>query len=414
MRLKNISIILIIFSLPLFAQISSSYSRYGIGDIVYSYSARRLGIGQLGVSIADADFIGMINPAGWYKLSRTRIEFGIDYNNLFISDNNTKKFYADANFSGFTFAFPISRQYGVGAALGILPYSNVSYDVVQNFTNQNSTIGDYNVNYKGTGGLSKIFIGSSAQLPLDFYFGATLDYYFGSINYSSSVDFIDDNKLESEYIKTYQVKGLGSTLGLLSPDLTQLFKLESISDLRFGVSLNLISKLNTDSMLVSNSVIDDDTISQGFAKMKIPVRINAGLSFILNSKYLLSFDYSSQPWGDYSFNNIKPGNLDNSYKISSGFEYRPIRELGSSFWEQIIWRAGLSFEQTQYFINNENINQYSVHGGLSLPLSNENTIDFGIQYAMRGTTDSNLFKENIVKMSFGISLGELWFIRQEK
>ena len=129
---KLLSCFVIFFTVS-FAQSSSSYSRIGLGDIEYSYSSRRLGMGQLGVSVADADFINTLNPAGWYLLSKTRVEFGINYNGLFISDDNTKRYSGEAEFSGFTFAFPVSTDYGIGAALGFIPFSNVSYLSVQNF-----------------------------------------------------------------------------------------------------------------------------------------------------------------------------------------------------------------------------------------------------------------------------------------
>jgi len=88
--------------------------------------------------------------------------------------------------------------------------------------------------------------------------------------------------------------------------------------------------------------------------------------------------------------------------------------LGSTFWEQIILRAGLSYEQTQYLIYGKGINQYSVSLGVSLPLSNENTLDFGLMYARRGTKELNLLQEDIIKLGIGFSLGELWFLRQDK
>ena len=100
-------------------------------------------------------------------------------------------------------------------------------------------------------------------------------------------------------------------------------------------------------------------------------------------------------------------------KLSLGFEYRPVKNPGNSFWEQIIWRAGLSYEGTQYLVSNEGINQYSISGGLSMPISNENTLDLAVQYSMRGNKDLNLIKENVIRISVGISLGELWFVRRE-
>jgi hypothetical protein len=110
--------------------------------------------------------------------------------------------------------------------------------------------------------------------------------------------------------------------------------------------------------------------------------------------------------------------------ISAGTEYRPIRELGASFWNQIILRGGLSYEQTQYVINNTGINQLAVYGGFSVPLSYANTIDIGVQYSTRGTTKvlpvsgSNDFiplnKESGFRIAIGLSLGDIWFVREEK
>lgn len=402
----------IFFLIPeAYSQTSSPYSRIGIGDIYYAYSARKLGMGQLGVADAESNFISFYNPAALYNLKRTRLEFNLNYHGRFLSDNNISAYYGKAVFGGFMFAFPASEKYGIGIVGGIIPYSNVSYDVVNSVQAAGE---DYKTAYQGKGGLSRIFFGSSYKLPFDLSIGATFDYYFGDIEYISSLNFQNGNTEGAQFTNKYRPKGIGTTLGLISPDLAGVLNLSSITDFRFGLSYNYISDLKTDTALTSVTVLRTDTLASGIVDMKIPGRITAGLSFILNKKYLLSLDYAFQPWENYSFNNKTFSNLRNASKISAGFEFRPERVLGSSFWEQIIWRAGLSFEQTQYFVNNVGINQYSISGGLSAPISSANTLDLGIQYAMRGATDPGLFKENILKLYFTISLGDIWFIREEK
>lgn len=101
-------------------------------------------------------------------------------------------------------------------------------------------------------------------------------------------------------------------------------------------------------------------------------------------------------------------------KISFGMEYRNPDFRSQSFWEQIMLRLGLSYEQTQYEINGNGVDQYSIYTGFSVPLSFDNTLDFGFQYGKRGTTESNLIKENIFKFSVSLSVGELWFLRQDR
>jgi hypothetical protein len=416
MKLKILFILFIsvLFIECAIAQSSSSYSRLGVGDNAYSFSGRMSGMGGLGNSFADPDFINTINPAAWHTLNRTRIEFSGYYSGTILSNSSSSSFYGETEFSGFAFAFPASRLYGIGIAAGIIPVTNVSYNVVQDFDGSAFGIDDYSIAYEGSGGLSKIFVGSSYQLPFGFAIGAAMDYYFGNLTYLSSVDFGTSNNLNSEYDRTYSPRGLGSTVGFISSDFSSIFGSENISDFRIGASYSLVSKLSTDTILISNSSISIDTIAQGVVDMKIPHRLSAGMSLKFNNQYVVSVDYLFQPWSEFSFNQIERGNLRNLTKISFGIEGSPLQTAGQSFWEQIIWRAGLSFEQTQYVVNNVGINQYLISTGVSLPMGQGSSIDLALSYGMRGTKESNLFKENIVRLNFGISLGEFWFIRQEK
>jgi hypothetical protein len=395
------------------AQQGSVYTRYGLGDIQNTYSARRLGMGQLGTSVADDDFIGTLNPAGWNLLKMTRVEFGVAYNGLSVSDNLQKKYYASTRITGFTMAFPISTAYGIGMALGIIPVTNINYQVSSHSADPNSFVGDYDVTYKGSGGLSKIFVGTSYRLPFNLSIGATFDYYFGNLNYASSVIFSGSNNVTADYNKTYKPKAIGMTLGLISPDLLNGSN-SFFSDLHIGISSNLVFKATVDSLLTASSSVRLDTVNFLSFSMKIPYRLNAGASVVLNKKFLVSVDYVFQPWSDLAVDNIKLENMRNMMMLSAGFEYRQPKELGASFFNTVILRGGLSYEQTQYFINSTGINQYSVYGGCSFPLSFGNTIDIGLQYYIRGQVSNSLIKENGIKLAVGLSLGDIWFLRDEK
>lgn len=397
---------------PLYSQVNSPYTRIGIGDIVYDYSAKRLGMGQTGASIADDDYINTINPAGLYNLNLTRFQTGIKYGGEFISSESVNKFYAKAEFNGFTFGFPVSKLYGVGAAIGIVPVSFVNYDIFEQQIN--SSLGNYNASYKGKGGLSRIFASASYRLPFNLNIGASFDYYFGTTDYSTTINFIDQDNYNANYNLNYSIKGSGTTLGLISPDISGLFKSETITDFRIGAALSLVSDLSVDTMVVGTSNFAVDTIARGSAKMKLPYRLSAGLSLKLDNNYLVSLDYTYQPWEKYSLNSVKSNSLRNASKISAGFEFKPVRSYDKTFWEQITIRAGLTFAQTQYIINGHGINKFAVSCGFSLPISDVNSITIGLELAMRGTKDFGLYKENIYKLNVGLNLGELWFIRQER
>ena len=398
----------------LFSQSSSSYSRYGIGDIDYSYSVRRMGMGELGVAVADANFISIINPASIYLLDKTRFEFSINSKGTYISNTQKTDYYDDADFGGFTFGIPISLRNGVAMAFGLVPFSNVSYGILEPYYPENSIFGDFTVEYTGKGGLSKVFVGSSFLLPMDLAIGASFDYYFGNTSYNARVDFVNSIIFSSEYEISHKNSGIGGTFGLISPDFSRLFSWKSISDLRIGLSLNLFPTLKDDTLLISRSLLGVTTLNGGSGEISIPNKLSLGMSFVLDYKFLLCLDYTSQAWSNYLVNNISSYPLQDAYKISAGFEYLPLRDIGNTFWEDIIFRAGLSYEQTQYIFYDKGINQYSVSLGASLPLGPENTVDIALMYSRRGTKELNLLQEDVIKLGLGLSLGELWFLRQEK
>jgi hypothetical protein len=407
-------IILLVCYDVIFPQSGSSYTRLGLGDLTLSYSGRKIGMGQLGVSVADYDYLSNINPASWYRINKTRVEFGLGYNGAIFSDNQQSKFYSETDFEGFTFGFPVSKSNGIFAALGLLPVTDVSYNIVQSYSALDPQVGDYSINFEGKGGLSKLFIGGTYELPFGVVTGAQFDYYFGSINYLSKIRFNGESGFPVDFTKSYEISGVGGTFGIISPDFSKLLDLNLISDLRLGVSFATNSKLYVDTVITSLAFFSLDTLNYGESKIEMPFRIITGMSLVLNKKYLLSLDYLYQPWSKYSMSGNRSGYLRDAMKVSLGFEYRPEKALGLTFWEEILWRAGISYEQTQYKLNDEGIDHYTIAGGFSVPLSQENFLDVGLQYGIKGTTEYNLIKENTFKLYLGISLGELWFIRFDK
>jgi len=405
---------IILISSVLNAQSSSTYTRSGVGDIIYSYSARSLSLGHSGSALLNKDYVAITNPAGWSSLSKTRIEFSFVYNGTNISNSTDSKFYGEGDFKGFAFAFPVSEEHGIGIATGLVPYSRINYLVEQNHEAVSTSSSDYTATYEGKGGLSKLFIGSTYKFPFDLIFGGTLEYYFGNLKYLSKIEFENLSTFPAEFEMVYDPTGFGTSLGLISPDLSVLFNSESISNLKLAVSANIISELDTDTLLTSMSSSFIDTLGIGVTKMYVPTKITAGATVTVSNNFIFNLDYFYQPWSDYKLNEIKSVNLKDAQKVSIGFEYRPTRTLGMSYWEQIMLRFGLSYEASQYTYSGNDINQYSVFGGFSLPLSYENTIDFGVEYSIRGTTQANLLQENFIRINLGLSFGDIWFQRYEK
>ncbi len=194
------------------AQNTSTYTRYGIGDLFYGYSARTMALNYSGSAMLNTDYVEILNPASWTNLSRTRIEFSFSYDDLKVSNSTESKYYGDGIFRGFTFAFPVSETNGIAVAMGIVPYSRINYEVVENVQDQST--GNYTATYQGVGGLSRIFIGGTYKVPYNFILGATLDYFFGNLTYTSSIEFFNSALFPSDYDLKFAPTGCGNNYGI--------------------------------------------------------------------------------------------------------------------------------------------------------------------------------------------------------
>ncbi len=400
---------LILFANVAFAMGGGAYSRYGLGEPIYSYTASKFGLSALGIGYSDAFSINGNNPASWFSINLTRMEASVLFRGSKISDLTKTENAHYTTFNGFALAFPISKDYGVVASMGMIPYSRVEYKV--QFNSQSRELGDFVESYSGDGGVSRLYFGSSVKLA-DWAFGATFNYFVGKIEYHSNLVFPDTSSFRNVgYVLHKNYYGVGFTFGMLTPDLSKILKLKAISDLRFGAVVSFASSIKTDSTISTNNLIGTNQIANGLTTTKIPTRLGAGFSFVLKKNYRVAFDFIQQNWNDYRFAEKQGRFLANSYRAAVGMEYFKPPSKFSTFKEQLRYRVGLSYEKLPFNIGGENITQIAASFGVSVPLGYGNSIDIGITAGSRGKKTSKIFEEKFVGASLSFSLGELWFVR---
>ena len=83
-----------------------------------------------------------------------------------------------------------------------------------------------------------------------------------------------------------------------------------------------------------------------------------------------------------------------------------------SYLKRITFRAGVSFEEKPYVLQDTQINEFGINFGWSLPVSRFSNLDFGLMVGNRGTTNNNLVREDFFKVYFGATFNDnRWFIR---
>ena len=99
--------------------------------------------------------INVGNPASYALIKFATFEVGGNFTNSYFSTSSSKVHKWNANFNYGALGFPIRRRGGL--AFGIMPYSNVGYNIQTKVTEQN--IGDVSYSYNGEGGFNKVFLG---------------------------------------------------------------------------------------------------------------------------------------------------------------------------------------------------------------------------------------------------------------
>ncbi len=391
----------------------SIYSRYGKGDVLNYNFARQLGFGGVGISLVNNFTVSTFNPAGLAGIKNTILETGFTFYGVNIASDNNSVTYHNTTFSGFSIAFPVQRDYGISVALGILPVTDVNYAVKSNITR--NEYGNYEFLTDGKGGITKMFVAFSYQLPFDFILGGTFEFYTGKIEKSAEFNFDENSGLQnSAYRLQTGHNGLGTTIGIISSDISKYLEWETISDFRIGVSLNYFGQLNSKGVLYARSIVEETEVFDAVFKEYIPYRLGIGASMKLNQKWLFSSDFLFQPWSNYEIDGIRTNDLDDYYRFNVGMEYKDPRAKPGHFWEQVAYRWGLSFERSIYRFGEHKIKEYAAHGGISFPISQLTNIDFGISGGVRGTKDANLLREVFLKAAITIQFGEIWFVRHER
>lgn len=406
--MKFAIILLLVASAMVKAQTPSPYSSLGFGLLNEVKNTRGMGLSMEGITFNDPDYLNQANPAGLSRMELTKIEAYATGNGMFSSNANEKKYFSYGELGGFDFAFPISKANGIAALIGLAPYSVARFDM-KSQDNSNPLLNTMTSEMSLRGGLSDLHLSASYNTPWDYRIGVSYHYLFGDTHYDSKLTFGNTDFITSQYTTSYEDHGSTLTFGLISPD----YSVAGLERVHFGLTFDTKTTIETDSFLTRVSSAVYDTLTKGGGSTSIPAKLVFGVSAGLSKNTTALVEYAIQDWSKASGFRINSREMRKYQRFSAGLEYRPMKESDYDY-SKIVYRGGFSFEQLPYQPNGTGLNQFTVSAGVSLPVAYQNHIDIGLAYGSRGTTDNGLYKESFVRISLGISLGELWFVQQDR
>ena len=388
----------------------STYSLYGIGDLRYMTSTRSAGMGYTGIALPGVTSINNLSPATWSSVSQVRLDAGFLYEGVKSSDTSKSIFLGNANFYGALLAIPISPAHGVVFVGGFTPYSTINYNV---FTKGTQDSIDYTIHHEGSGGVGVAQAGLSYAPSTDLSLGFSFNYLVGSINNARTLASANTSFIGGTITENHSVHGITFTVGALFKGFGSFS--EPLSPLSLGFFITTRGNVSTTRQSLYQFADGlRDSSSEIPGSIAIPFAYGVGLGYQAGERYIFAADYSAQPWRDADFDGADLPEIRNSYRLGFGAEILPARDPNAGWLGRLSYRLGFFYHATYYRINNEPINEWGVTGGLGIPMSRDARLNVGLEYSTRGTTNNSLVKDNIVRLSLSLNIGEIWFARYEE
>lgn len=437
----------------------SPYSRYAIGDLQYNGFARQIAMGGIGAALNSGSYINFDNPASFAHIHITTFETAVRGDIIRFSNSEKSQTNKGGTLGYLALGFPVINGTW-SSSVGLIPYSNTGYDLKdagEIYNPADSITYPYDILYKGNGNLSRIYFGNGIapffrsvdrfhrsqkyqdllaandtlqiqkiehrkKIMRNFSLGANVSYLFGTLSKSRKIEFSSAASLFNTAITDQTAYGDI----YLNYGLQYSYTCKNNLKLNVGLAGSASSKIsgtkdviwyNYTTTAFETEDIRDTVYYNANLKGKtlIPQNWLAGFVLQKGEKWLAGADFSMQDWSKYESFGVKE-KLANSYKFSAGGQYVPVEG-------RLNYRAGLKYAKTYLDLKSTSVNDMSVSVGMGIPLrlsqierrvaENRPMIHFTIEAGQRGTIENSLIKEQYLRLYFGLTLNELWFIKRK-
>ncbi len=410
---------------------ASPYSIFGIGTLSGKGLTYHNSMGGLGISNGKPYILNNINPALLPMNSFTTFDAGLSIENRVLRTTDLKQSNINGGLSYLALGFPlISGKWSM--ALGLSPYSNVSYNIVSSgnvINHEEATSDRQNV---GSGGLNQVYMSSGWQLiPKFLYAGGRIGYTFGTINdetflniteieYSDQDDEIGTPK---QFDPSVLYRSTHYSDFLFEGGLYARKTIGKKVDLNVGLTYEFSSDMKTTrneriEATTSDPIPPTDTIVfDARGKTFLPQKLGVGISLSKAYKWTFGVDFYSRDWSKFESEFGQEQELVQNYQVIVGGEFTPDITSVTSYMKRVTYQFGINYEQTPVKINNTNIDDFGINFGLSLPVGNASIFNVGVKYGQLGTTSNGLIKENYYKINLGMTFNDRsfgWYRNQRK
>ncbi|MFV8225059.1 hypothetical protein [Christiangramia aquimixticola] len=390
--------------------VSSPYSYYGIGLTNFQGTVVNRSMGGISV-FTDSIHMNLQNPAAYGRLRLTNYAIGASHDRIKLETDSKSD---DAKISSLDYlalGFPISKKVGIG--LGVIPYTSVGYRILDVEDGSASLL-------NGRGGMNKVFLSAGYAITKEFSIGVDANYNFGNFQNTQSINR-EDFQYGTSDVNRSDIKGFTLNFGAnYQNKITDELTLHVSSTYAPSMDLDSENKRSVSTVDFSGGggrVIDVRELEMMDTQFTFPSKLSFGAGIGKVNKWFVGAEYanigSSSYEDSFSFRG-DGGEFEDATQLSIGGFFIPKYNSFTSYFERVVYRGGLRYDETGLVVNGEPINEFGMSFGLGLPVgqlfSNAN---LGIELGRRGTKDSGLIQENFLRLSVGLSFNDKWFTKRK-
>ena len=392
---------------------NSPYTRFGYGQLGMDAPGQLRAMGGVSTSMRDSRYINPSNPASYSAVDSMTFMFDIGLAgqySRFRADGGAEMGRWNANLEYVTMQFPLGRYLGFSA--GFMPYSSVGYEFggrdsvqIPVEAHQQPRYAGYTLDFMGRGGISQVYAGLSAELFRHVSIGANAYYMWGDVDHYRTLQF-DASTYESEEIfSSLKVSDFRFRFGI------QAYHTFSK---RHNVSLGVVyePKKKLGSRYVKLEANSNDTIVpfNSDSRFDLPTYIAIGLSYTLDDRLTVAFDYSQQQWSKAYYENRKDS-LQDAYRIGLGISYQH-NPYSRRYADRVMWRVGTSLYNS--YLKDASSSNFGISFGVGLPLRNINSmINATLEYNHHAAEPQMNLREDLFKLTVNAAFSEAWFHKRK-
>ncbi|NJW53124.1 outer membrane beta-barrel protein [Salinimicrobium oceani] len=406
-------IVFILFSVITTAQerTSSPYSFYGLGLNTFGGTVENKTMGGLSI-FSDSIHVNLQNPAAYGRLKLTTYTIGVSNVNVNIKSDSDSGSSNTSSLDYLAIGIPAGK---LGFGFGLIPYSAVGYNIID--INESELRAN---RYSGKGGLNRVFLSAGYAVTENISLGIDVNYNFGNIQ-NKNILIREGLQFGTREINRSDLSGLSYKIGL---DYERMLS-ESLQ-LKMGAHYTPETKISSENKRELSTLlfgpegqeisVDARDIALEDTELTMPASFSLGAGIGKPRKWFLGAEYTSTEAGDFSNRSfeLEGASYEAASKYRIGGFYIPNYNSLTSYFNRIVYRGGLRYEETGLGLNGEAVNEFGIAFGLGLPAGRfmEN-INLGIEYGQRGTTNSGLIQENFFTAMISLSLNDRWFVKRK-